>query len=100
MPDFMEYKTALILLVSGFFGSLIRIIRKPHDHWKQWVIQFIVGILSAIFIGGFLSHLLINATGLASEESQLWATAATAYVIGTSAERLIEVITARIERSV
>ncbi len=69
------------LLAGGFFGSLTRLLLKPENGWKQWLSQFVVGISAAVFLGGMVGHWIgAGPAGYASA----------AYVIGTAAEKTLE----------
>jgi len=74
-------ETTKTLLIGGFFGSLSRLLLWPEKSWKAWVVQFVVGISAAVFLGGLVGHWMGGGP---------LAFSAAAYTIGTCAEKVIE----------
>ena len=70
-----------LLSVGAFAGTLVRLILKPEKTWQAWLGQFVIGILSGIFLGGYLASLLA---------ANIWLTCCIAFIVGTSAEKAIE----------
>lgn len=70
-----------LLSVGAFAGTLVRLILKPEQTWQAWLGQFVIGILSGIFLGGYLASLLV---------ANVWLTCCIAFIVGTSAEKAIE----------
>lgn len=85
------------LLTSGLFGAITRSILRPTTHWKAWLAQMFVGLVSAVFIGQLLSHFLIKVVGNESSTAVYYAVG---YVIGTSAERIIEALQNRFVKTI
>lgn len=79
VPD--EVKT---LLVAGFFGSLVRILLKQERRWQRWIVQMIVGVLSAVFLGQIVGGLIAQWTGAPGASLS-----AAGFIIGTAAEQVI-----------
>lgn len=81
------------LMASGFSGALIRTCLRPEKSWKAWLTQMGAGLLSAIFIGQIvghlLSHLIESTMNFSPGDSVFYATG---YIIGTEAERFIRIL--------
>lgn len=90
-----EPKEVVVLLVSGFFGSLARLILSPEKCIKRWLVRFVVGVSCAVFLGGFIGQLLSNWFHVPATET----IAASGFLVGVTAERLIELVQSRIEHS-
>lgn len=80
------------LLTSGLFGTITRTILRPESHWKAWLAQVFIGLGAAVFIGQIIGHLCIKVIGHEGSTAIYYAVG---YVIGTSAERVIESVQRR-----
>lgn len=76
-----------ILLTSGFGGSVVRVLLRPEKQWHRWVVQVVIGVTTAVFLGQLVGHLIKAAVGA---EGGPAAFAAAGFLIGTAAERTIE----------
>ena len=47
-----------VLGVAGFAGVFIKGLLAPEKHWKRRAVQALVGLFSAIFLGGFIGSLI------------------------------------------
>ena len=94
-------KSTLVLLVSGFFGTLVRLVLAPEKSWKKWLSRFVVGISSAVFLGGLIGHLITKWLDLSGDvEGQSWAIAASGFIVGTAAEQVLANIQKRISNDI
>lgn len=87
-PDEMK-----ILFTSGLFGSLVKLLLHPEKRWQRWVVQFAVGVIAAVFLGGILGDLIMKITG---SDSIMHGYAAAGFTIGNAAERAIAVLQDRV----
>lgn len=85
------------LMTSGLFGTITRTILRPENHWKAWLAQVFIGLAAAVFIGQIIGHLFIKVIGVDSDTAVYYAVG---YVIGTSAERVIETAQNRFFKSI
>ncbi|MDC0088180.1 hypothetical protein OAI07_01415 [Akkermansiaceae bacterium] len=69
------------LVSGGLFGSITRLLLKPEKNWQAWLVQLVVGLSAAVFIGGFFGHIL---------NADVFGYGASSYVVGTAAERAIK----------
>ena len=76
-----------VLLTSGVFGSIVRVILKPDREWQRWIVQVFVGVAAAVFLGQVVGHLIIAVIG---PEGAIAAYSASGFLIGTAAEKAIE----------
>ena len=90
-----DTKEVAVLMVAGFFGSLARLVLSPEQCWKRWAIRFVVGISCAVCLGGFMGQLLAKWFSVPASETA----AASGFVVGVTAEQLIQLFQARIEAS-
>lgn len=72
------------LLIAGFFGSLVRVLLRPERRWQLWLVQMVVGVSSAVFLGQVFGGLIGQWTG--SPGASL---SAAGFLIGTAAEQVI-----------
>ena len=77
------------LLTSGLFGAITRTVLRPHTHWKAWLAQMFIGLVAAVFLGQFMGHFFIKVMGTEASQAVYYAVG---YIIGTSAERVIEAL--------
>lgn len=76
-----EMKT---LMTAGFFGSLVRVLLQPEKKWQRWLVQMIVGVASAVFLGQVFGVMIAKLTGAPGASI-----AAAGFIIGTAAEQVI-----------
>jgi len=91
----MDFKTVTVLLIAGFCGSLVRLVLYPEVHWKRWVGRFVVGILSAVFLGGLIGHLIHEWFNL---EDAIISSAASGFIVGSAAEQFHDLVLRKIQR--
>lgn len=94
----MDWKTTVLLMIAGIFGSLVRLTLNPEPSWQRWALRFFVGISCAVFLGGLIGHLMVKWFDL-SGESEAWAIAAAGFITGTSSEQVLDFIMRRMESS-
>ena len=87
-----EIKEVVVLSISGIFGSLSRLLISPEIDWQKRLAKFLVGIFTAIFIGGFFSILLIKWFDLNSSISIVYATSASGFIVGSGSEQILDMI--------
>ena len=92
-----HFKEAIVLLISGIFGSLVRLLSKPEDDWKKWLARFMIGMFAAVFLGGFFSILLIKAFDISTDQGIMYARLASGFIVGTASEQIIDLIVAKIQ---
>lgn len=89
-----SHKEITLLFLAGFFGSLVRLILTPDKNWHGWVVRFIVGISSAVFLGGFLGDLLVT-WGKVPESPNTFAAAG--FLVGVTSEQIIAAIQGKLK---
>ena len=73
-----------VLGVAGLAGAFIKAIVAPEKQWKRRAVQAIVGLFSAIFLGGFLGSLIEDFVTISA-----YAYLASGFVCGTAGEGAI-----------
>ncbi|MEQ3744862.1 MAG: hypothetical protein ABNH53_01325 [Henriciella sp.] len=81
----------LLLIVSGIAGAFVKGILAPEGNWKKRAIQGVVGVLSAVFLGGFFAGLV---EGLVPTPE--YAVLAAGFICGTAGELAIAFIQKKI----
>ena len=87
-PDPM-WKTALTLAIAGLAGSIVRGVINPESSWRRWVSRFLIGILTAVFLGGLVGHIVANGFGIADKHGYAWVLCACGFTLGSCAEAAI-----------
>ncbi len=60
-----------LLLFSGIGGAFLRAILAPNETWRGRLVQGFSGAISAIFLGGVFTHLVVRWTGAPEAEAAL-----------------------------
>ena len=85
-------KDVIVLVAGGFFGSLAKLVLSPEQDWRRWLVRFVVGVSSAVFLGGFVGQLLMQWFEVPARETL----AAAGFLVGVSCEQLISMLQARL----
>lgn len=87
-------KQSFMLVVAGFFGSLVTVSKARHNTWKDNLAQITVGTSSAYF----LTPLVFSVTGIDASPQTM---SAMAFLLGVLGQRGIELLLPKIfgERS-
>lgn len=73
-----------LLMVAGFFGALVRGMLAPEGKLKARLVQGVVGIFSALFLGAFLGGFF---EGIVAHPA--YAYLASGFICGTAGEVII-----------
>lgn len=82
-------KSSAMLVVAGFFGSLVAVSKARHNNWKENAAQITVGTSSAYF----LTPLVFSVTGIDASPQTM---SAMAFLLGVLGQRGIELIMPKI----
>lgn len=75
------------LLISGFFGRIVKILLIPQASWKQKIIQIFSGTCAAVFLGPLVADQFKHFT-----PSTLHATLAAGFITGHCAQIIIQTL--------
>lgn len=80
-----------LLAIAGVCGAFLKAVVAPEGRWRRRAVQGFAGVLSAIFLGGFLGSLIAPFADQAA-----FAYLASGFVCGTAGEGGIALVQRRI----